>query len=79
VVIMVTILLLERDAQEHDQTAVSLGFSRYSSLSRISIMEVLYCHYHLFSQNFTGWHDNVIGQLAYSLSSSQSLSLLLLL
>jgi len=58
VVITATILLLERDAQEHDWTAVSLRFSECSSLYRIIIMGVLYCYYHLFSQNFTGRHDN---------------------
>jgi len=59
VVIIATILLLECNAQEHDQTAVSLGFSGHSSLYRISIMGVLYCHYHLFSQNFTGQRNTV--------------------
>jgi len=57
VVIMATIPLLEHDAQEHNWTAVSLWFSGHSSLYRISIMGVLYCYYHLFSQNFTGQHD----------------------
>ena len=52
-VIMATILLLKRDAQEHDQTAVSFRLLGCSSLYRISIMGVLYCYYHLFSQNFT--------------------------
>jgi len=56
--IMAIIPLLERNAREHDQTAVSLGFSGHSSLYRISIMGVLYCYYHLFSQKFTGRHDN---------------------
>ena len=56
--ITATILLLECDAQEHDWTIVSLGFLGCSSLYRISIMGVLYHHYHLFSQNFTGRHDN---------------------
>ena len=58
-VITATILLLKHYAQEHNQTAVSLGFSGCSSLYRISIMGVLYCYYHLFNQNFTGQHDNV--------------------
>ena len=57
-VIMATILLLERDAREHDQTAVSLWFSERSSLYRISVMGVLSHYYHLFNQNFTGRHDN---------------------
>ena len=62
-VITATIPLLEHDAQEHDWTVVSLWFSECSSLYRISIMEVLYCYYHLFSQNFTGQHD--IGMLIF--------------
>jgi len=53
VVITATIPLLECDAQEHNWTAVSLGLSGHSSLYRISIMEVLFHYYHLFSQNFT--------------------------
>jgi len=57
-VITATILFLERNAREHDWTAVSLWFSGRSSLYRISIMGVLSCYYHLFNQNFTGWHDN---------------------
>jgi len=51
---MATIPLLERDAREHDRTAVSLGFSGCSFLYRISIMGVLSRYYHLFNQNFTG-------------------------
>ena len=58
-VIMATILLLERNAREHDWTAVSLHFSGCSSLYRISIMGVFSCYYHLFNQNFTGRHDSV--------------------
>ena len=56
-VITATILLLECNAWEHNWTAVSLWFLGRSSLYRISIMGVLYCYYHLFSQNFTGQHD----------------------
>jgi len=41
VVIMATTPLLERDAREHDRTAVSLWFSGRLSLYRISIMGVL--------------------------------------
>jgi len=58
VVITATILLLEHFAREHDWTAVSLGFLGCSFLYRISIMGALYHYYHLFSQNFTGWHDS---------------------
>ena len=57
-VITATIPLLEHNAQEHDRTAVSLGFLGHLSLSIISIMGVLFCYYHLFSQNFTSRHDN---------------------
>ena len=57
-VITATIPLLKHNAQEHDWTAVSPGFLGRSSLYRISIMGVLYHYYHLFSQNFTGWHDS---------------------
>jgi len=55
---MATIPLLEHDAQKHNQTAVSLGFLGHSFLYRISTMGVLYRYYHLFSQNFTCWHDS---------------------
>jgi len=58
VVIMATIPLLEHDAREHNQTAVSLWFLGRSSLYRISVMGVFSCYYHLFNQNFTGQHDN---------------------
>ena len=58
-VITATILLLERNAREYDQTTVSLWFSGCSSLYRISIMGVFSRYYHLFNQNFTGWRDNV--------------------
>jgi len=58
VVIMATIPLLERYAQEHDQTAVSLRFSEHLSLYRLSIMGALYCYYHLFSQNLTSRHNS---------------------
>jgi len=61
VVIMATTLLLKRDAREHNWTVVSLRFLGHSSLYRISIMGVLYCYYHLFSQNFTGQRDTVVG------------------
>jgi len=44
-VIMATILLLKRDAWEHNWIAVSFGFSGCSSLYQISIMGVLYCYY----------------------------------
>jgi len=57
VVITATILLPEREAREHDRTAVSLWFSGHSSLHRISIMGVLSRYYHLFNQIFTGRHD----------------------
>ena len=68
---MTTISLLKHDAQEHDQTAVSLGFLGCSSLYRISIIGVLYCYYHLFSQDFTGWCDNIhiVLMLCFSLVS----------
>ena len=56
-VITATIPLLERNAREHNRTAVSLGFSGRSSLYRISIIGVLSHYYHLFNQNFTGRHD----------------------
>jgi len=59
VVITATILLPEREAREHDRTAVSLWFSGRSSLHRISIMGVLSRYYHLFNQNFTGRRDTV--------------------
>ena len=39
-------------------SSFSLRSSGCSSLYRISIMGVLYRYYHLFSQNFTGQHDN---------------------
>ena len=55
---MATIPLPEREAREHDQTAVSLWFSGRSSLHRISIMGVLSRYYHLFNQIFTGRRDN---------------------
>ena len=64
-VITATIPLLECDAREHDQTAVSLCFSGRSSLYRISIMGAFYCYYHLFSQNFTGWRDIVTENLPF--------------
>jgi len=57
VVITATIPLLERDAREHDWTAVSLWFLGRLSLYRISIMGVFSRYYHLFNQNFTGRHD----------------------
>ena len=56
-VIAATIPLLERNAREHNQTAVSLWFSGRSSLYRISIMGVFPRYYHLFNQNFTGRRD----------------------
>jgi len=58
VVITATIPLPEREAQEHDRTAVSLWFSGCSSLYRISIMGALSRYYHLFNQNFTGRRDS---------------------
>ena len=56
-VITATIPRPERNAQEHDQTAVSLGFLGCSSLYRLSIMGVFSRYYHLINQNFTGWRD----------------------
>ena len=56
-VIIATILLLKDNAQEHNRTTVSLRFLGRSSLYRISIMGVLYRHYHLFSQNFISRHN----------------------
>ena len=58
-VFMATILLLQRDGQEHDCTAVSLWFSGRSSLYKISIMGILYRYYHVSSQNFTGQRNSV--------------------
>ena len=55
---MATIPLPEREAREHNRTAVSLWLSGRSSLHRISIMGVLSCYYHLFNQLFTGRRDN---------------------
>ena len=60
VVITATIPLPEREAQEHDWTAVSLWLSGRSSLHRISIMGVLSRYYHLFNQLFTGRHDTAL-------------------
>jgi len=67
-VITATIPLLERNAQEHDQTVVSLWFSGCSSLYRVSIMGAVYCYYHLFSQNFTGWCDSEVAVVILSSS-----------
>ena len=68
-VIMATIPLLERNAREHDQTAVSLGFLGCSSLYKISIMGVLSHYYHLFNQNFTGRRDSGVCGGSWSVSS----------
>ena len=57
-VITATILLLKCNAREHNWTAVSLWFLECSSLYRISIIGVFSHYYHLFNQNFTGWHDS---------------------
>ena len=58
VVITATIPLPEREAREHNRTAVSLWLLGCSSLHRISIIEVLSRYYHLFNQIFTGRRDN---------------------
>jgi len=60
VVITATIPLPEREAREHNRTAVSLWLLGCSSLHRISIIEVLSRYYHLFNQLFTGRRDTAL-------------------
>ena len=69
---MATILLPEREAREHDQTAVSLWFSGHSSLHRISIMGALSRYYHLFNQLFTGRRDSVYDGPSWDLKQEGS-------
>ena len=69
---MATIPLLECNAREHDQTAVSLWFSGCSSLYRISIMGVLSRYYHLFNQNFTSQRDTNTSVQSMLMPTSQS-------
>ena len=71
--ISATIPLPEREAREHNRTAVSLWFSGHSSLYRISIMGALSHYYHLFNQNFTGRRDSApryqkVGDLVFILA-----------